>query len=173
MPPQEVPRVAAPALHVDGATEDDGVVGIEALHLAGRLALDCEVGAAQGGGDGLGDLFYSDNAGYVYVAYSSGGGFGSPALIGAGGWKCTHIEEGGFCLAGYTVFTAGDVNGDGRADMVAGNGFVYLSTGGGFTNGNWGGAVNFTDGGEYAAFIADANGDGKADLKWSGGRAGS
>lgn len=33
---EEVAGVAAPALHIDGAAEDDGVVGVEALHVSAR-----------------------------------------------------------------------------------------------------------------------------------------
>jgi hypothetical protein len=39
---EEVAGVAAPALHVDGAAEDDGVVAVEALHGFRRLEADAE-----------------------------------------------------------------------------------------------------------------------------------
>ena len=53
---QEVLGVAAPALHVDGTAQDDGVVGCEIADPIHRHAVDAQLGLAKGHGNGIGDL---------------------------------------------------------------------------------------------------------------------
>jgi hypothetical protein len=53
---QEVPGVAAPALDVHGAAEDERVVRVYALDVPGGLAVDRDALPAQHARDRLGDL---------------------------------------------------------------------------------------------------------------------
>jgi hypothetical protein len=147
---------------------------------AGALLGSCVAGAGDVNGDGYGDVIlgaslYNGNwrnggAAYVFL--------GSPAgLSGAPIW--TMLGDQDQCSLGRAVASAGDVNGDGYADILVGadrynNGFtdggrayLYLgsSTGPGrtpvwITDGN-------QDGAGYASVLApagDVNGDGFADI---------
>lgn len=107
-------------------------------------------------GDGLADLLYGVGT-TIYVRYSTGIGFSAPSYLATDSSGCAVAVEYG-CVSFFAIFTAGDLNGDGRADIVTGGGHVYLSTGGGFAyGGNWG--VTFNGG-----RVEDANGDGIGDL---------
>jgi hypothetical protein len=124
---------------------------------------------ADANGDGFGDLIYSDGT-QIFVRYANGSGFGSPTYVGADTAGCLMPNADGNCLAGLVPgFGVGDVNGDGKADIVAGTGVVYLSTGGGFQNaGYW--AVPAPNFSAWPFKLADFNGDGLADIvKGSGG----
>jgi len=120
--------------------------------------------------DGKADVigFFSDG---VYVSLSTGTAFGSPtrwiakfgSSAAAGGWSSQDK---------YPRFVA-DVNGDGRADIVGFfNDGVYVSrsTGTSFTTPTrWIAGYGYSAGGwtsqdKYPRFVADVNGDGKADV---------
>jgi hypothetical protein len=119
-------------------------------------------------GDGKADIIGFGAAG-VYVSYSTGSAFTTPAFVlasygtGAGGWT------------NYNTYPrkVGDVNGDGKADIIgfgAGGVYVSYSTGSGFTTpsfllASYGtGAGGWTNYDTYPREIADVNGDGKADI---------
>jgi len=119
-------------------------------------------------GDGKADAVGFGNAG-VYVSLSTGKSFASPtrwiAAYGysAGGWISQNT---------YPRFLA-DVNGDGKADVVGffkDGVYVSLSTGSKFgTATRWIAGYGSSAGGwtsqdKYPRFLADVNGDGKADV---------
>jgi hypothetical protein len=109
-------------------------------------------------GDGRDDIitFTRGSSGDVYVALSTGGGFGPGTL-----WHNNFSY-------GSEIPAAGDVNGDGRDDLItftqgtSGDVYVALSTGFGFGPGMlW--HDNFSHGNEVPA-VGDVNGDGIADI---------
>lgn len=90
-------------------------------------------------GDGLDDLIIGApqgdpggraNAGEAYVVFGRAGGFGASlslgALTGANGFTISGIDAGD--QAGWSVASAGDINGDGLADLVIGA--LYADPGG-------------------------------------------
>ena len=151
-------------------------------------------------GDGYADLIigacYADpggrtNAGSGYVVFGKAGGWAASldlgTLNGSDGFRLDGVAGGD--LTGYSVASAGDVNGDGYADMLIGA--IYAAPGGHANAGSsyvvfgkasgWAASLdlstlNGTDGfrldgvasGEYSgrsvASAGDLNGDGYADL---------
>jgi RHS repeat-associated protein len=110
-------------------------------------------------GDGYADVLSVDgNNGKIYISYSTGTGFGNKVLVGQASTNAGPADLN----TGYTHYlvTLGDVNNDGKADIVAGDGTVWLSTGSGFAAPvKW---RNFTDLTQIS--VKDANGDGYADM---------
>jgi hypothetical protein len=154
-------------------------------------------------GDGLDDLLigapYAEapggDAGKTYVVFGRTGGFGaeialSDIALGSGGFVVRGRDLGD--ISAFSVATAGDVNGDGFADIVigardgdaagnaksyAGESYVVFGTGGGFSavvdlsnvaNGTGGFAIFGQDvedtSGWSVASAGDLNGDGFDDL---------
>jgi len=143
-------------------------------------------------GDGLDDVIIGDTSdarltGASYVVFGKASGFASAiapsSLDGNNGFKLVGVAP--FDLAGCSVASAGDVNGDGLADLIIGAAGAYSQTGasyvvfgkaGGFassinlssldgTNGfQLVGVAEFDAAGGSVASAGDVNGDGFADL---------
>ena len=126
--------------------------------------------------------------GASYVVFGKASGFSSTinlsGLNGVTGFRLEGGDEFGF--AGATAASAGDVNGDGFADLVvrapgdAGSGYVVFGKANGFAsainlsalNGDtgfrmWGLEVIYDLNGHSAASAGDVNGDGFADVLFS------
>ncbi|MFW6201025.1 MAG: FG-GAP-like repeat-containing protein [Gemmatimonadota bacterium] len=126
---------------------------------------DYRVLAADVTGDGADDLIWShlDAQNRTYIAVSDGDGnftFGDPVTHTAEGWTA------------YTPFT-GDVDRDGRMDLIWNGLRESNGTYVGRSDGEGGlellpmqehPAPEWSD---YRAFVADVNGDGRADLAWN------
>jgi hypothetical protein len=117
-----------------------------------------DVEVADVNGDHEADLVAIDDDGKMYVYLNKGGsgtGTWGPSTYAGYGWNFAHV-------------LAGDVDGDGRADLVAIDGdgkmFVYLNKGGSGTS-TWGPSTYAGYGWNFAHVLAgDVDGDGRADL---------
>ena len=148
---------------MDGAASQDGVGGSVA-------------GAGDVNGDGIDDLIVGANGRYAYASYvvfGSAAGFGAnvdlAALDGTDGFR---INVAGFDAA---VGSAGDVNGDGLADLLIGSTVIFGSAAGfpaDFDVGSLDGSNGFRlsgadpgyNGGLTYSGAGDINGDGIDDL---------
>jgi hypothetical protein len=143
-------------------------------------------GAGDVNGDGLADLIIgSVNGGYgageSYVVFADPGGFGGAldlaSLNRTNGFRLDGIDPGD--SSGYSVSGAGDVNGDGLADLIvgapgAGESYVVFGDAGGFGGALSLAALDGTNGfrldgigglsGYSVSGAGDVNGDGFADL---------
>jgi hypothetical protein len=79
-------------------------------------------------GDRRADLVYRAESG-IYVRYSTGTGFGSAVQIGSVPVVGTATSEQQGSQDVYASFLSGDVDGNGRADIVFSNGTALLSAG--------------------------------------------
>ncbi|MDZ7750539.1 MAG: Ig-like domain-containing protein [Gammaproteobacteria bacterium] len=188
-----------------GASVDLGALeGSDGFVLTGIDSFDNSgvsvAGAGDINGDGIAELligaYYADpngnsNAGESYVVFGRAGGFGASvdlgALEGSDGFVLTGID--GDDYSGRSVAGAGDVNGDGIADLLigawradpngnssAGESYVVFGRAGGFGAGVDVGALDGSDGfvltgidfddrsGYSVAGAGDVNGDGIDDL---------
>lgn len=124
--------------------------------LPGGTDGDVKLAAGDLNGDGLADVIYA-SGGRLYYQLSTGSGFSSP--VDAGSWPTTLV-------LGASVpqeLAVGDVNGDGRADVIAANGQVWLSAGTGLNAPvQWASLP-----GTSKIGVGDINGDGRADLVYA------
>lgn len=120
------------------AWQDPGGGGFSQTSLSGMPSGSLVPGDVNG--DGLTDLVWL-SGGTLYVAYATGSGFQAAVNIGS--------------LAQGTPFYVADFDGNGRADILAQTGDIWLSTSSGFTQTSWGGIAFDVTG--------DFNGDGLAD----------
>jgi len=131
-------------------------------------------------GDGFADLFWivpgsgsgSAPPPQMYVRFSMGsefGGFSAPVLVGNAPSSGISCDDNGNCTNTPGPVLMGDVNGDGRADLVRFDGYVQLSTGNGFGAPTfWGGSIPGGTGQNFVG-LGDLNGDGFADLVFPSG----
>ncbi|MBP9818140.1 VCBS repeat-containing protein [Candidatus Shapirobacteria bacterium] len=118
-------------------------------------------------GDGRADLVgFGQDGVYVSLTNATGTGFSSPIAKWTSAFDLSH----GWSVKDF-VRTTGDVNGDGKDDLVGfGQDGVYvaLSTGTGFgTISKWTSSFDLSHGWTVASFtrtVGDVNGDGKDDL---------
>jgi hypothetical protein len=168
--------------------------GVQALDFAGASVS----GAGDVNGDGVGDIIVGaygapngDLSGSSYVVFGNVSGFGSAmdlsALDGTTGFRLDGIDAAD--RSGYSVASAGDVNGDGYADLIigargadpggdsdAGESYVVFGKASGFgsalelssldgTNGFRLDGIDLNDrSGHSVASAGDVNADGYADL---------
>ncbi len=158
----------------------------------------CVASAGDINGDGRGDLIIGaheadpsgNNSGSSYVVFGRSTGFGPAinlsSLNGSTGFRLDGVAE--FDLSGLSVATAGDVNGDGRGDLIigayeadpngleSGSSYVVFGRSTGFPaainlsslNGSTGfrldGVAAGDRSGRSVAAAGDVNGDGRSDL---------
>jgi uncharacterized repeat protein (TIGR01451 family) len=157
----------------------DGLVATPTFTAAGESASDSfgfsVAPAGDANGDGYADLvvgafFNSSGRGKIYVYRGSTAGLTSTGIFTAAG-------EANYSYFGYSVATAGDVNGDGYSDVVVGadnyagnvgRAYVYRGSAAGlvaapiFTATGETGSANFF--GASVGTAGDVNGDGYADV---------
>ena len=177
----------------------DGSTGFK---LSGKAAGDfsgwCVASAGDVNGDGFADVIvgafragpHGTNSGASYVVFGKASGFASnidlSSLDGSTGFKLSGVAKGDY--SGFSVASAGDVNGDGFADLIvgafgadphddrSGASYVVFGKASGFAanldlsglDGGSGfklnGVAEYDQSGWSVASAGDLNGDGFADL---------
>ena len=170
--------------------DSGGLVGVAAGDWSGRSVSS----AGDVNGDGFADLIIGAkgadpnglDSGASYVVFGKTGGWSSPdlsALNGSNGFRINGVAASDF--SGGSVSSAGDINGDGFADLIIGasgaNGttgasYVVFGKAAGFASsinlssltGSNGFRLDGVAAGDYSgasvASAGDVNGDGRADL---------
>ncbi|OYY93772.1 MAG: hypothetical protein B7Y41_09900 [Hydrogenophilales bacterium 28-61-23] len=125
-------------------------------------------------GDGRADLMFgvagTDGLTHYYLQYAQAdGAYANPAQIATTPLARTIDVTSGLPSAPNQACAAtlGDVNGDGRADLITCQGLVYLAMDGGFAAGSsWGNFDTSRYSGLMARFLSagDLNGDGFSDI---------
>jgi hypothetical protein len=122
-------------------------------------------------GDGVADILYnaSDTTDHLQHAYVRFGGLGFPSTA-----TLKLANPGGVATYGNTIVNAGDMNGDGYADIAVGafeadpaNGVVFIYGGGPKIDGSYDAYFDLpydADFGRSIAALGDVNGDGLADI---------
>jgi hypothetical protein len=180
-----IPPIPAIELSTLSASDGFAITGLTNTKLTGLSV----AGAGDVNGDGYGDLIIGATnpdtlpmvEGYAYIAY------GSPSLAsvdlslinsGIGGFRIKDRWNASIGTSlGFNVASAGDVNGDGLADVLVGNpnkdcAYVVFGKSNNTTpvelttNPTWGFAIaGYSDqAGRSIASAGDVNGDGLADL---------
>ncbi|HOU13350.1 MAG TPA: integrin alpha [Anaerolineae bacterium] len=165
----------------DGWQLDQGVAGADAIYTGeadNSYTGDSVAGAGDVNGDGYADMLigasgYGSNTGRAYLVLGSA----NPSNIPLSAADAVYTGEASSNYAGDSVAGAGDVNGDGYADLLIGaygsaTGRAYLVLGNASP-----GSINLADAdaiytgeasgdsaGDSVAGAGDVNGDGYADL---------
>ena len=169
-------------LRIDGVSADDGAgySVASAGDVNGDGFADIIIGASSANPNGT-------TTGAAYVMFGATGGFGSTlnlsSLNGSNGFRLDGVSASD--EAGVSVASAGDVNGDGFADLIigaqranggAGSSYVMFGASGGFASSLSLSALNGSNGfrldgvsssdraGKSVASAGDVNGDGYADV---------
>ncbi|MFN7408918.1 MAG: hypothetical protein ACK5UM_02750, partial [Pseudomonadota bacterium] len=106
----------------------NGTTGFRIINTSSNANIGGSVSVAGDvNGDGIDDLIIGEeyagsNSGAAYVVFGKVGGFGATfdvsTLTGANGFRITGVAAGDY--AGSSVSAAGDINGDGFADLIVG-----------------------------------------------------
>ena len=152
-----------------GASSNLPLSDITEFHTTGADALSMAVFDANG--DGVADILYnaSDTTDHLQHAYVRFGGLGFPSTA-----TLKLANPGGVATYGNTIVNAGDMNGDGYADIAVGafeadpaNGVVFIYGGGPKIDGSYDAYFDLpydADFGRSIAALGDVNGDGLADI---------
>jgi hypothetical protein len=158
-----------PVIELSGLT---GSNGFKISGDAGDRAGSSVSSAGDVNGDGFADLIvgasYADGTGASYVIFGQASGFAGnidlASLDGSNGFRLDGVATGD--RNGAAVASAGDVNGDGFADLIVGSPRADLQFGPDYAGASY---VVFGHGGSFAPAVALSSLDGVNGFKLSGG----